>query len=107
MTIQFNTDNNLTIHENFRAKLNDLLQDEFERFGDYITRMEVHLSDENGGKKAQNDKKCVLEARLAGKSPIAVTDHGDSMEQAVNGAIDKLKKSLDTIIGRMKDHSTH
>lgn len=105
MTIQFNTDNNLSIHENFRTKLNDLLKDELERYGDYITRIEVHLTDENGNKKGQNDKKCLLEARLAGKPPIAVTDHADSMEQAVNGAIDKLKTSLDTIIGRMKSHS--
>lgn len=105
MTIQLNTDNNLSIHENFKAKLNDLLKDELERFGDYITRLEVHLSDENGNKKGMKDKKCLLEARLAGKPPIAVTNYGDSMDQAVNGAIDKLKTSLDTIIGRMKSHS--
>lgn len=107
MTIQLNTDNNLTISPNYSATLNDLIKDELERFGDYITRVEVHLTDENGNKKGQNDKKCVLEARLAGRSPIAVTDHGDSMDQAVNGAIDKLKTSLDTIIGRLKSHSHH
>jgi ribosome-associated translation inhibitor RaiA len=105
MTIQLNTDNNLTISPNFSTTINDLLKDELERYGDYITRLEVHFSDENGNKKGQNDKKCVLEARLAGKPPIAVSDYGDSMEQAVNGALDKLKTSLDTIIGRMKSHT--
>lgn len=107
MTIQLNTDNNLSISETFRSKLNDLLKDELERFGDYITRLEVHLSDENGSKNTQNDKNCVLEARLAGKPPIAVTDYGNSMEHAVNGAIKKLKTSLESIIGRMKKHSQH
>ncbi len=104
MTIQLNTDNNLTISPAFNTTLNDLLKDELERFGDYITRLEVHLSDANGNKKGLNDKKCLLEARLAGRPPIAVTDSGDSMEQTVNGAIDKLKTSLDTIIGKMKNH---
>jgi ribosome-associated translation inhibitor RaiA len=105
MTIQLNTDNNLNISATFSRKLNNLFKDELGRFGDYITRLEVHLSDENGNKKGQKDKKCLLEARLAGKPPIAVTDFGDSMEQAVNGAVNKLKTSLDTIIGRMKSHS--
>lgn len=105
MTIQLNIDNNLAISPDFKTTLNDLLKDELERFGDYITRLEVHLSDENGNKKGQSDKKCLIEARLADKPPIAVTDFGDSMEQVVRGAIDKLKTSFDTIIGRMKNHS--
>ena len=62
MTIEFNADNNLTIHEEFRDKLKDLLTDELSRFSEHITRLEVHLSDENSHKQGQNDKKCLLEA---------------------------------------------
>jgi hypothetical protein len=36
--------------------------------------------------------------------PIAVTNHGDTHEQAVKGAVDKLKTSLDTILGRLRNH---
>ena len=59
---------------------------------------EVHLSDENGNKESENDKRCMIEARLKGRQPIAVTDVADTYDHAVNGAIDKLKTSLDTIL---------
>ncbi|MEO8765458.1 MAG: HPF/RaiA family ribosome-associated protein [Ginsengibacter sp.] len=104
MTIQLNTDNNLSVHEAFGDKLHDLLSGKLNRFSEYITRLEVHLSDENGNKEGLNDKRCMLEARLKGRQPIAVTEVANNYEQAVNGAIDKLKTTLDTIIGRSGNH---
>lgn len=104
MTIQLNAGKNLSVHETFGDKLNDLLSEELSRFSEYITRIEVHLSDENGGKDGQNDKRCMIEARLEGRQPIAVTANADTYEQAVAEAIDKLKNSLDTILGRLRNH---
>lgn len=104
MTIQFNADNNLTIHEEFRDKLQDLLSEELSRFSEHITRLEVHLSDENGHKHGQNDKKCLLEARVEGRPPIAVSAGANNYEIAVDDAVDKLKSSLDTIFGRLGKH---
>jgi ribosome-associated translation inhibitor RaiA len=46
----------------------------------------------------------LVEVRLAGMKPIAVTEHANSTEQAVLGAIDKLKTSLEKISGRLKDY---
>ncbi len=104
MTIQLNADNNLNIHESFGEKLKDLLTEELSRYSEHITRLEVHLSDENGGKDGLNDKRCMLEARLEGRQPIAVTANADTHEQSVAAATDKLKKSLDTILGRLRNH---
>ncbi|HQW43012.1 MAG: HPF/RaiA family ribosome-associated protein [Chitinophagaceae bacterium] len=104
MTIQLNADKNLTIHEAFGNKLKDMLNDELSRFSESITRIEVHLSDENGPKKGLNDKRCLLEARLERRQPIAVTEFSDTHENAVIGAIDKLKASLTTKLGRLKNH---
>jgi ribosome-associated translation inhibitor RaiA len=104
MTIQFNTDNNITGSEKLREPIIAMISDELNRFSDHITRIEVHISDENGKKQGLNDKKCVLEARVEGKQPIAVTSHGDTIDQAVGTAIDKLKSSLDSIMGRLKTH---
>lgn len=104
MTIQINTDNNLSVHEAFGNKLDDLLSKELIRFSEHITRLEVHLSDENGSKDGINDKKCLLEARLEGRQPIVVTQVANDYEQAVHGAIDKLKSSLATITGRLRNH---
>ena len=104
MTIQINTDKNLDVHETYQAQLKDLLSEELSRYDEHITRLEVHLSDENGRKEGQNDKRCMIEARLKGRQPMSVTDVTNTYDQAVNGAIDKLKTSLDTILGRLKNH---
>ncbi len=104
MTIQLNTDKNLNIHEAFGAKLNDLLSEELSRFSNHITRIEVHLSDEDGSKGGINDKRCLLEARLEGRQPVVVTGIANTYDQAVDSAIDKLKASLNTIVGRLRNH---
>ena len=104
MTIQFNTDHNIDGKEEMTAPLIALIKAELERFSHQITRVEVHLTDENGNKEGQNDKRCVLEARLEGMKPIAVTNHANTNEQAVEGAIEKLKTSLETILGRLSNH---
>ena len=104
MTIQLNADKNLNIHESFGEKLNELLSMGLSRFSEHITRLEVHLSDENGGKDGLNDKRCLLEARLEGRKPIAVTADEHTYEQSVKAAIEKLKAKLDTIIGRIREH---
>src|SRR6187549_1427795 len=96
MTIQFNSDKNLTVHEEFRDKLNTSLSEGLNRFSEHITRLEVHLSDENGQKFGQNDKKCLLEARVEGRSPIVVSAGANNYQVAVYSAIDKLNSSLDT-----------
>ena len=104
MTIQFNTDNKVTVSEEFRAPFISLISERLSRFSHQITRVEVHLSDENGDKEGSNDKRCMIEARLAGMKPIAVTNHGNTQEQALEGAVDKLKTSLDTVLGRMRNY---
>jgi len=104
MIIQFNTDNNIDGNERLSKYLETSLTDSLRRFNSYITRLEVHLSDENANKEGQKDKRCLLEARLEGMQPIAVTNKDDTIEQAVNGAVDKLKAALDTAVGKLKQH---
>lgn len=103
MTIQLNADNHLHIHAEFADKLNGMLDSELSRFSDHISRLEVHMADENGSKEGPDDKRCMIEARLEGRQPIAVTAHGDSYELAASAAIDKLTASLDTVIGKMRN----
>ncbi len=104
MTIQLNTDKNLSVHEAFEAQLDSLLSEESSRFSEHITRLEVHLSDENGNKQGQNDKRCMIEACLDERQLIAVTDRANDYELAVSGEIEKLKASLDTIVGKLRIH---
>jgi ribosome-associated translation inhibitor RaiA len=104
MKIQFNADKSITINEELRASLTAKISDELSRFENHVSRLEVHLADEDGKKATLNDKRCMIEARIEGLQPIAVINHEDSIEQAVAGAIDKIKSSLSTITGRLKNH---
>jgi hypothetical protein len=63
----------------------------------------VHLSEENGSKGGQNDKRCMLEARLEKKNPIAVTSQADTIEKSVSDALDKMKSALETTFGQLKN----
>ena len=104
MTILINADHNLKIHSAYRDKLKDLLAEELDRFSEHTTRLEVHLSDVNGNKDAINDKRCLIEAHFEGSQPIVATDLADTYDEAVNGAIEKLKAALDSKLSRMRNY---
>ncbi len=104
MKIQINTDVNIDGTEALAADVTATVEQALERFAEHITRVEVHLSDENGAKSGQRDQRCMLEARLEGRQPVAVTDHAATMEQAVHGAAHKLAHLLDSTLGRVHDH---
>jgi ribosome-associated translation inhibitor RaiA len=72
--------------------------------GDHVTRVEVHLSDENTGKSGRRDQRCMLEARIEGRQPVAVTDQAATVEQAVHSAAQKLARLLDSTLERLHDH---
>lgn len=104
MKIQFNTDKTINGDERNQDFFTSQIAEELKRHQSHITRIEVHLSDENGKKEGLNDIRCLLEARLEGRQPIAVTCQADNVELAVSGAIDKLTASLETILGRISNN---
>jgi ribosome-associated translation inhibitor RaiA len=104
MKIQFNTDKTINGEERNQDYFSSQIAEELNRYESYITRIEVHLSDENGKKEGRNNILCLLEARIEGRKPMAVSNQSDTIELAVSGAIDKLKTSLDTILGRIQNH---
>lgn len=104
MNIQFNTDKTINGDERHQDFFTSQIAEELDRYQSHITRIEVHLSDENGKKEGRNDIQCLMEARLKGRKPIAVSNQADTVEQAVSGTIDKLKISLETILGRIQNY---
>ncbi len=104
MQIQFHTDHNIAGSERQNTYFTTVITEALSRFSTHITRLEVHLADENGAKEGKNDQRCMIEARLEGLQPLAVTNHADTIEQAVKGATDKLKAALDSVIGKLKSH---
>ena len=104
MTIQINTDKNVKGSEEFINSSKLHIKAQLERYSELISRVEVHFSDEDGSKDGLNTKRCLIEARLEGRQPIAVKNQADNHDMALSGALDKLNASLNTIVGRMRDH---
>jgi ribosome-associated translation inhibitor RaiA len=103
MQIQFNTDNQVPGEEGLANWARDELRERLHRFADHITRIEVHLSDATAARSTEQNKRCKLEARLAGRTPLAVSHDAGSVADALHGASDKLVRALDTALGRMRD----
>lgn len=107
MKIQFNTDHNIDGTEEFRAPLIDMISEGLSSFSSHISRIEVHLSDENSDQKeGANDMRCMLEARLEHSHPIAVSNTANTVEQAIEGAIDQLKDLLRSKLESLSDFSS-
>ena len=80
MQIQINTDHNIEGHQALAAQISGVVENALGRFSDHITQVEVHLSDENSDKKGGNDDmRCMMEAHLEGRQPIAVTHHASHL----------------------------
>ena len=103
MQIQINTDKNIPGHAGLATHITSVVEHVLDHVRDHITRVEVHLSDENGSKNGQDDKRCAMEARLGHHQPVAVTHHAASLHQAVEGAAHKLTRLLESTLGRLQD----
>jgi hypothetical protein len=103
MHIEISTDNNITGSDDLTAQTKETVQKVLAHFAGKITRVEVHLSDTNATKSGQDDKHCMIEARLEGRQPIAVTHAAATLERATKEAADKLKRSLESALGRVRD----
>ena len=102
MTIQINTDKTLTGEKRSREFFTSQIEEGLKRYESHISRIEVHLKDENGKKDGLNDISCLLEARIVGRQPIAITNEANSIDLAVTGAIVKIKTAIETILGRIQ-----
>lgn len=101
MLIQIRTDNNIEGGDALKTRMRARVSDALERYADRITRVQVHLGDENSDKKSgDNDMRCMVEVRLAGLDPIAVRDNAPTIEQAMDGALDKVIRAAETAVGR-------
>lgn len=103
MNIQINTGHNIRGNEALIAKFSSTINSALIRMSDHITKIEVHLKDEDGDKKGKNDKRCMLEAHIEGRQPIVVTDHAGTLNQALDGAINKLISMMESILGRQRN----
>lgn len=95
MKIEIHTDRHIEGNTELREDITKEVEHSLSRFGDWITRVEVHLSDANSAAKSgADDKHCGIEARPANRQPVKVSHASDSVEQAYRGAVKKLERLL-------------
>ena len=103
MLVQVNAGNGVHVQDTVAAGIQSDVTEALSRFADSITRVEVHLSDENRAKGGDNDKRCMMEARIEGRAPIAVTNLAGDLPLAIDGAMTKLEKAIGNELGRLRD----
>ncbi|CAE7230888.1 unnamed protein product [Symbiodinium necroappetens] len=100
MQIQINT-SNFDHSDALDAHVRETLERTVGRFGERVTRYEVHLSDLNGQAKAgPDDKRCLIEARPAGRDPLVVEDRAGDFYDAITTAAEKMRTSLERRLER-------
>jgi len=106
MQIGINSDKNIPMHAKLSGLIEANLHHTLDRFKSHLTRIEVHLTDENGDKSGGagiQDKRCVLEARPKHHQSLTVTNDSSDVETAVSGAAGKMQRLLETTFGRLTD----
>lgn len=107
MQINVNTDNTINKHQGLDEHVDTVVRSSIGRFGDHVTRVDVHLTNENKEKKADGGNGCMMEARVSGYAPVVVHEHANDLHQAINNAGNKLARALDSAIGRLQDKNKH
>ena len=105
MQIQVNTDHNVKGSDLLRQHVESLLNDSLSNFKDVVTRVEVHISDENSHKGGDDDLRCTMEARIRGLQPIAVTHHAENIDVAIAGAADRITRSVRKTVEKRREIS--
>ena len=107
MQINVNTDRTIQNHQGLDEHVESVIRGSIDRFGDHITSVEVHLSNENKEKHADGGNSVMMEARVRGYQPIVIHDHSDDLRQSIKNAGGKLARALDSAIGRLQDKNKH
>jgi ribosome-associated translation inhibitor RaiA len=102
MQIQVNSDNHIQSSIRLEEWVRTTIESTLERYEEDLTRVEVHLGDENGDKPGPHDLRCQLEARPKGHQPISVTHKADTLELALEGAAEKLEHALEHLYGKLR-----
>lgn len=103
MQIQVNTDHHVQGGDLLRQHVEGLLNDSLNSFKDQVTRVEVYISDENSHKGGGDDLRCTMEARIRGLKPIAVTHHAKNINVAIDGATDRITRTVRKTVEKRRD----
>ena len=100
----FNSEYHLITDAGANARLEEKVRAKLKRFESRLTDVEVHVTDMNGSKGGDGDKRVSLEARVNGHQPIAVHAEAERVDVAVTAAVEKAVRALDHALNKGKSH---
>ncbi|HZT01692.1 MAG TPA: HPF/RaiA family ribosome-associated protein [Steroidobacteraceae bacterium] len=103
MQVLVNSDHHIVGGEDLTERVQGVVEGRLERFEGRITRVEVHLNDLNSLKLGERDKRCMMEARVGGLKPIAVSHEAPTLTEAIHMAADKLERAVARTLGKLED----
>jgi ribosome-associated translation inhibitor RaiA len=104
MQIQVNTDNFIHGDERVGEVVEDAVKTDLGHFEDRLTRVEVHLKDQNADKHGPDHIRCTMEARPRGLGPIAAHHDAADIPAALKGAAKKLRARLGSEFEKLDPH---
>jgi len=104
MQVLVDTHHNVEGCEQFSHHIDVGVRTALHRYADQITRVEVHLSDENVAKSGGADRRCLIEARPSGHQPVTVSNDAATLQGAFDGAAKKMAHLLESTLGRLHHH---
>ena len=102
MQVLTNTDRSVAGSEALSAQVEASVTGELGHLSEHVTRVEVHLSDENSRKGGADDKRCLMEARMPGRPPTAASHRASTIQLAIDGAAAKLARVIESTIERRR-----
>ena len=70
-----------------------------------LTRVEVHLRDDNSAtRSSDDDKRCVMEGRIAGQRPLAVDHSGRDLYKVIDETAGKLARAVKKDVEKRAAH---
>ena len=104
MFVQIHTDNQIVSDADANARLEQKVRAKLRRYESRLSDVEVHVSDANGAKGGEGDKRVSLEARINGHAPVAVHADADRIDIAVGLAADKAVRAIEHAVGKERTH---
>ena len=106
MQILINTDQHINANSESMATWQSDIASALDRFAEWITRIDVHLTDENSAAKGGDDDiRCLMEARPRNHQPVSIEVRSGTPYQAVSEATDTLEKRLATMLDKARTQS--
>jgi ribosome-associated translation inhibitor RaiA len=105
MQVLVNSDHHIVGDEDLTGRVQGVVAGRLDRFEGRITRVEVHLNDLNSSKLGERDKRAMMEARIGGLRPIAVSHEAPTLTEAIHVAAGKLERAIERALGKLDDTS--